>query len=340
MKKPLISTIIPLYNNNNLLIRCLDSIYNQGLEETDFEIIIINDGSTDYIPGDGVADKYALLHKNIRVINQKNHGLSATRNNALDLAEGMYVHFVDPADFMCANGYIYLIDKIIMSHKPEIVVFSSTTLDYKMSKLDINSFNNFERAKITFSGTGIEYANNHYYNTFTWNVLYLNHFLSQNSFRFIHRLAHEDREFNYRVFIKAKSIVVTDANIYRYTVNPNGLTQSISKKKLDEYFIAIEIIEHTIYNNYGELAPEFVEHERHKNTFKFITRLLSSRITPEEINYHLFKCKDKGYFPLEVKTWKDYIVNILVRNHYLFKFSGFFYRCLFLTIIKPRISRN
>lgn len=91
---PLVTVIVPVYNVEKYLAECLDSICAQTLKN--IEIICINDGSTD-LSGDILA-QYAARDSRIFVLNQENQGQSAARNNALDLARGKYISFVDSDD--------------------------------------------------------------------------------------------------------------------------------------------------------------------------------------------------------------------------------------------------
>ena len=89
-----ISVIIPIYNVENYIEECLDSVINQTLK--DIEIILINDGSPDNCPR--ICDEYAQKDDRIHVVHQQNGGLSSARNTALDLAQGKYIAFLDSDD--------------------------------------------------------------------------------------------------------------------------------------------------------------------------------------------------------------------------------------------------
>ncbi|WP_205700190.1 glycosyltransferase [Erysipelothrix sp. HDW6A] len=97
-----VSIVVPVYNTGDYLIKCLDSIVNQTLDN--YEVIITNDGSTDHSPD--IINKYAQNYPDlIKVINQENQGLSAARNNALKLAQGKYYAFVDSDDWVDLDMY-------------------------------------------------------------------------------------------------------------------------------------------------------------------------------------------------------------------------------------------
>ena len=93
---PAVSIIVPVYNAERTVGRCIESILNQ--EYTDFELLLVNDGSTD--ASGFLCDSYAAKDARIRVIHKKNGGVSAARNTALDLAQGPYLQFLDSDDWM------------------------------------------------------------------------------------------------------------------------------------------------------------------------------------------------------------------------------------------------
>jgi glycosyltransferase involved in cell wall biosynthesis len=96
MQKPKVSVVIPNYNSEDYIHRCIDSLLNQSFK--DFELIIIDDGSTDN--SGMIADHYASTHSCVKVIHQANSGVSAARQVGLTAARGKYVTFVDPDDWV------------------------------------------------------------------------------------------------------------------------------------------------------------------------------------------------------------------------------------------------
>ena len=128
----LLSIIVPLYNAERWLRRCVDSLLNQDLPREDYEIILVDDGSTDGSPK--ICDEYAAAHTGlVHVIHQPNGGVSMARNAALDVAVGDYVMFVDADDYVKENSFLEILNRCTNQH-----------LDlcfYKMSVED--SFGNF-----------------------------------------------------------------------------------------------------------------------------------------------------------------------------------------------------
>ena len=96
-----LSIITPVYNTAKYLPACLDSLLDQGIPYEEYEVILINDGSTDHSAE--ILDRYANEYPNLRVIHKENSGVSATRNIALDMAQGEYIWFIDSDDFIEKN---------------------------------------------------------------------------------------------------------------------------------------------------------------------------------------------------------------------------------------------
>ncbi len=126
----LISIIIPAYNIENYIVRCLDSLLNQTYKN--LEVIVVDDGSSDNTGK--IIDDYASKYENIKVIHKKNAGVSAARNSGIDVANGDYIGFVDGDDTVDKEMFEVLIDNAIkydadISHCGYKMVFPSR-IDY------------------------------------------------------------------------------------------------------------------------------------------------------------------------------------------------------------------
>lgn len=98
--KPTVSIIVPVYNAEHTIGRCLDSILNQ--DYTDFELLAVDDGSTD--SSGAICDEYAARDSRVQVFHQENAGVSASRNLALDRARGTYLQFLDSDDWITPDA--------------------------------------------------------------------------------------------------------------------------------------------------------------------------------------------------------------------------------------------
>ena len=119
----LLSLIIPVFNSQNTLVECLDSILNQSYNS--YEIIIVNDGSTDN--SQQIIEQYAILYPSIiKYVTKDNSGIGGARNVGIDKATGQYLGFVDSDDYVASN-YFTVIEKIVKSQEPDLIIFSYRT---------------------------------------------------------------------------------------------------------------------------------------------------------------------------------------------------------------------
>ena len=114
-----LSIIIPLYNCEKYIKHCLDSILAQGLNKSDFEIIIVDDGSVDN--SYAIASAYATGHDNIIVVRQENQGVASARNTALKHVNGDYIAFIDSDDYIEKN-YLDRLYREACETKSDVVI--------------------------------------------------------------------------------------------------------------------------------------------------------------------------------------------------------------------------
>jgi len=125
------SFLLPVYNLQQYVALCLDSIYGQDMGEDVFEVIAVNDGSTD--ESLAVLESYASAHRNMVVVSQKNAGVSAARNAAISKARGEYLVFVDADDYL-ARGALDRIDEVICTTKPDFIIVNIIDMDGVIEK--------------------------------------------------------------------------------------------------------------------------------------------------------------------------------------------------------------
>ena len=133
---PLLSIIVPVYNVEQFLQKCIDSILAQTM--TDFELILINDGSPDRC-GE-ICDEYAVKDSRIIVIHQQNQGVSAARNAGLNVAKGEYIGFVDPDDWIDKNMYKEMINAAQQENADVVVCgVNYYDLNFKFIRNDLSN---------------------------------------------------------------------------------------------------------------------------------------------------------------------------------------------------------
>ena len=135
-----LSIIVPVYNVEKYIRPCIESIFNQGFDDADFEVIIINDGSTDRSM-EMITDIIGQ-HQNITVINQENQGLSVTRNNGIAVAKGDYILMPDSDDLLIEHSLKPLLEKALET-KADVVVadfYEMTNDEIESLKINLPNF--------------------------------------------------------------------------------------------------------------------------------------------------------------------------------------------------------
>lgn len=212
--------IIPVYNVEKYLRRCLDSVIAQTYQK--LEIICVDDGSID--DSGKICDQYAVRDARIKVIHQENQGLSAARNRGLDAAEGEYIAFVDSDDYILEDMYKKMLDKLL-NYNVDLCVcqwqyeFSDGRQVVKRKNIDPTIYGrkaSLEFARFLYMGNyenGVVVA--------AWNKLYRRALLDK--IRFEGRI-HEDEAFCGRIMAKNISVYVMEEQFYVYAQNGDSLT--------------------------------------------------------------------------------------------------------------------
>ena len=128
-----LSIIVPVYNVEKYIKPCIESIFKQGLDDTDFEVIIVNDGTEDRSM-EMIAD-IIQQHSNITIINQENLGLSAARNNGIVAAKGKYILMLDSDDLLIKNSVKPILKKAIETNVDLIVTDFLSMTDEEIQRL-------------------------------------------------------------------------------------------------------------------------------------------------------------------------------------------------------------
>ena len=250
---PKISIVVPVYNVEKYLDKCINSILNQTLSE--FELILIDDGSKD--SSGLICDKYAESDKRIKVIHKSNGGMSSARNVGLDVAKGKYIGFVDSDDWIESDMY-ELLYNICEDNNCDIANCSSI-IHYEQ-KTVINGghsliiHNKEEAMKTMLEGK--------LYDEVVWTKLIKRKIL--NEIRFTEGIVYEDTDFTYRVIDKAQKVGCIGEPKYHYIKRQNGI-MNIAKKdlKIDGVLVYNEMYKffRTNYLNLSELvANKLVNH--------------------------------------------------------------------------------
>lgn len=259
--QPFLSIIIPVYNAGEYLPCCLDSILAQKF--TDYEIILIDDGSTDNSAA--LCDKYAAAHAMVRCLHQPNSGHTAARQNGVRASRGQYIAFVDSDDWVSPEMYgrmcnaakktgsdiVHCNFTAVMPHKEKVCGIPFSAGLYNKEQLIDTVYPN-----MIYFGTYFEFgiAPN------LWNKLFKRDILEKYLFRIPHNIVvGEDGPITYACMLDASRIFFCDEAFYYYRSNTGSLCHQISPKRLAE--------NHTMFETYAQLVDQsaypFIHNQLH-----------------------------------------------------------------------------
>jgi len=243
-KKPTISVVVPIYNVEKYLKKCVDSIINQSYHN--LEIILVDDGSPDNSPK--ICDEYALLDTRIKVIHKKNGGLSDARNAGIDIATGAYITFIDSDDYIEPN-YMEVLLESITNNNSEIAIGGHTVYYETGGVIERNTCGNKkmdskEALRRILYDDGIDLS--------AWAKLYdINLF---KNIRYPKGRLFEDSATTYKLIDKAKIISTIDTRIYNYIMRTSSITNStFNSKKMDLILSTTEMCDY-IKKKYPDLS--------------------------------------------------------------------------------------
>lgn len=225
------SFIVPVYNTEKYLKKCLDSLVNQTYK--DFEIIVVNDGSTD--KSSNIISKYQKKYKNIIVIDKENEGLSMARNRGVQKSSGKYIIFVDSDDYV-SNKLLEEVDKKI--DDSDILRFQIATEDEEYTKINEYHEEGFE----SMCGyDAFKYLSSYHFVEPAWCYVIRKNYYIENKFSFKKCVYHEDFGLIPYVIYKARKVKSIDFIGYYY-IQRNGsiMNNNDYKKTVKKAFDMLE----------------------------------------------------------------------------------------------------
>lgn len=254
-KKIILSIIIPVFNVEEYLAECLDSIVKDNLSSDTVEIICVNDGSTD--KSIEILNQYASKYNNISVITQENGGLAAARNTGLKYASGKYIHFLDSDDCMQLGCYQKLI-KVLEQNRLDMLFFNAhsfyenESLEKKYTWYKTGYQKNQEDSVITSGGDYFCrcYARN---NLVVQACMYITKrsLIDDNRLQFPNGIIYEDNLFTITAMTKAKRVMHINDEFYLRRVREGSL--SITKIKFGHafgyYYTFKELLKYALSSN-------------------------------------------------------------------------------------------
>ena len=227
--KPLLTVVIPVYNVEKYLNRCLESILIQGWKN--YDIILVDDGSTDRSPQ--ICDDYVKAYDFISVIHKENGGLSDARNTGLSQAKGEYVYFPDSDDWLEPDTFIALAEAL-ESQKFDIISFNR---EFVKGEEDVIISDPVETQVFDGKDAFVQMLKHSYITGFANDKIYRKSLFTDHNVQFPIGKYYEDLGTNYKLFLSAKKVYATNQKYYHYLIdNPDSITQSWNEKKFRDMF--------------------------------------------------------------------------------------------------------
>lgn len=302
----LLSIIIPLYNCREYITRCILSVYNQGLDEHDFEVVVVNDGSTD--GGEKVVEELAKTYSNLVLIHQNNQGLSAVRNRGIEVARGRYIEFLDADDYLTPGNMGRLL-KIAVVNDLDILVFKNKIVEDSIeSSIELQEEPSPKDFNMSPVITGVEAELLQSIPNYVFSVNYLlmrkQLYLDLN-LRFDTYLSFgEDAIVSLQLFYHSKRVIVTDCDAHRYVYRSSSLchdrNKTVQTKRVRSYRkSAIQL--NKINEYYKDRSSQGYEtHRQRVNLFAYfyLYGTFTSSIRTDELKEGIREFRENNIYPV------------------------------------------
>lgn len=314
-----ISIIIPVYNVEKYIERCLNSVYQIPFNNKEFEIIVIDDES----PDDSIklVKEHFSKQTNLKIFSQSNKGLGGARNLGIQKSTGEYLVFLD-ADDQLTNNIVELL-KIATTNNLDILEFGSLGKD----EFNKTVYKKRNSSKIVMNG--IEYYKNIRYMNSACNKLYRRDFLFENNLCFLDRIFIEDFEFNTRAFLKAKKVIASPIIGSHFYQTQDSITRNTNEEKGNKMLIDIfKVLEITkdLYNRNKNLSrneiDQFLMERMSFLNLTLIVQMIKQKKVEKDVNTLLEKLKSNQLYYLDYIIFdkSKNMVRIMLNNSFLLKF--------------------
>lgn len=239
-----LSIITTVYNSANYIEKCIESLLNQDIPLTDYEIIVVDDGSPDNSAE--IARTYAKQYPNIRVISHENRGTGEARNTGIKEAKGKFLTIIDPDDYVRTCVYKDLLEKM-EAENLDMLRFTFTMVDATYNELPMpkGAKNTADYSDEVIDGK-LFLATKLGFACFVWTYLYRSQILQDNQLYYKPRFYIDDTEWLPRVLLYAQRVTSVNKQVVYYVQHNGSLMNTnetaSSLKKLEGCFIAIEML--------------------------------------------------------------------------------------------------
>ena len=304
-----LSIIIPVFNVEAYVGRCIESCLKQDLSPTEYEILLVNDGSQD--GSMDVVRQYARQYENIRIIEQDNAGLSAARNHGIQEARGKYLWFVDSDDDINENVLRTLVASVA-NQELDVLCFDINVIEN--GKMSCTVPNHQKKSSHIYDG--MSFISKVAMPPSSCVALYRKDFLIQNGIYFKEGIVHEDQEFTPQAYCLAKRIVYINVPAYNYWVRSGSIMTSPEKraKKAKDLLIICDSLYQFTKEHIKKGTPAY-RTMIGKINFAFSQSLRNYTKGVSTISEY----KEKPYYPLDISVegekrnrWKYRLINFSI----------------------------
>ena len=263
---PTVSIITPVYNAEKYLRQAIESVLSQTF--TDWELIIVDDGSTDN--SNKICREYAIKDRRIRIIEKTNGGVSCARNAALDVSEGEYIFFLDADDELYPHSILHLYN-IAQLYSVPIAAGREVYAIEKPKKIAATEPTIIKAEQLLNS---VWYQKKHTDNSVSWKLFKKSLF---DNLRFYDG-RFEDLEIFHKILFNADTIAISDSVVYFYRKHPTSFINSWSESRKEVVKVTEGII-NRMQNNYPALVKA-AEHRHFSASYNLLIALINN--TPDD----------------------------------------------------------
>nr|WP_288305907.1 glycosyltransferase family 2 protein [uncultured Romboutsia sp.] len=293
-----ISIIIPVYNVEDYITQCLDSVFNQN--NINIQVIIVNDGSKDN--SHKIIEKYLNLYENIVYIQQKNQGLSMARNNGLKYALGEYVMFLDSDDYI-EDDSIYKIYNKSKENDVDVLIFGYRKFFDNIESKSFDVINNiFEENKIYKGDIVAQRMLTGDIKGYCWDKLFKLEYINKCCLKFEPNIYIEDYFPVFKMIYKSKKIGFTKDIIYNYRQRENSISNSKNEKLLKDFILSVDNVLEYIKQYNITFDSKYIDAYKIES-FNFILSIFYE-LNKNISNKIYSKFNDKGYKSYQVSLSK------------------------------------
>lgn len=317
-----LSIIIPVYNCAPFLKTGFDKLKHLYSTGINFEIIYVNDGSTDNSLE--VLNNIQENNPFVKVISQENQGSSGARNTAIEVTQGKYIQFLDADDFVDIDQLLLLL-KVANNNYLDAISFRLDYINENNQKIGERPKQKVIHDKIIL---GTQALIEGYFPSSICVFLFKTEFLNSNNLRITPKITHMDVEFTSRMMLVAKRVMFVDFIIYHYLQRNGSITKPITIEKLQKFLLDEITVSKNIRKTLELHFSNDLKYAIQKNYNSVVWNLLWRFVrNPDEIDYEFkIKCleelKTEGLYPIrgELKTNFQRIATYFFNREYILKF--------------------